>query len=62
MKYFLLAIIFAGIFCQSVRKGVQDKVVTKVEQLPINALPTNFTWSNVNNTNFLTLVRNQHIP
>lgn len=44
------------------RKGVPDDVKTKIEQLPVDALPTNFTWSNVNNTNFLTLIRNQHIP
>lgn len=25
-------------------------------------LPTDFTWANVNNTNFMTTIRNQHIP
>lgn len=31
-------------------------------QLSMDELPANWTWSNVNGTNFLTLVRNQHIP
>lgn len=37
-------------------------VKTEIEQLPIEALPTNFNWNNVNGTNFLTLTKNQHIP
>ena len=28
----------------------------------IDSLPTNFNWGDVNGTNFLTTMRNQHIP
>jgi hypothetical protein len=41
-------------------------VVTKpgepLLQLSADDLPQNFTWSNVNGTNFLTNIYNQHIP
>lgn len=33
-----------------------------LKEIPMNALPANFTWQNVNGTNYLTLVRNQFIP
>ena len=38
----------------------ENRVVKALE--PVDDLPTNFDWSNVNGTNYLTNVRNQHIP
>lgn len=38
------------------------KVDTPLETKPFTDLPTTFWWGNVNNTNFLTFQRNQHIP
>jgi len=38
----------------------QNRVVKPLE--PVDDVPTNFDWSNVNGTNYLTNVRNQHIP
>ena len=37
-------------------------VVTPLEITPMANLPANFFWGNVNNTNFMTYQRNQHIP
>lgn len=36
--------------------------LTPLTPILIEDLPTNFWWGNVNNTNFLTVQRNQHIP
>lgn len=35
---------------------------TPLKQYPINDLPETFEWSNVNGTNYLTVLKNQHIP
>jgi len=39
-----------------------SKVKTQIPRLSKLQLPKQWLWSNVNNTNFLTIVRNQHIP
>lgn len=38
------------------------KVETELKKVPLEDLPKNFWWGNVNQTNFLTVQRNQHIP
>ena len=37
-------------------------VLTKIPQIPLQDLPKSFWWGNVNNTNYLTIQKNQHIP
>jgi cathepsin X len=43
-------------------KDVEPVIKTEIPQLSVEALPANFSWHNVNGTNFLTVARNQHIP
>lgn len=38
------------------------KVRSPLKQIPYRDLPQNFTWGNVNGTDYLTIGRNQHIP
>lgn len=40
----------------------KPKVETELKQIPLEDLPKNFWWGNVNHTNYLTVQRNQHIP
>lgn len=48
------------------RKNVTPKELrpsfVREELKMIEAVPTNFTWGNVNGTNYLTNIRNQHLP
>ena len=44
------------------QENVQTVVTEELQQIPYTDLPANFTWSNINGQNLLTLVRNQHIP
>jgi cathepsin X len=41
-------------------KTFKPTVLTQIPQL--QDIPKNFWWGNFNNTNFLTVQRNQHIP
>lgn len=36
--------------------------VVKEKLTPVDGLPANFTWSNVDGMNYLTEVKNQHLP
>lgn len=43
--------------------GLKPSVIkSEPPRLPAEQLPTNWLWSDVNGTNFLTVARNQHIP
>lgn len=37
-------------------------IITPLPKLPPESFPANFTWGDINGTNYLTIVRNQHIP
>jgi cathepsin X len=43
-------------------KDVEPLIKTERPLLSLEALPANFSWDNVNGTNYLTIARNQHIP
>lgn len=65
IHFICLSLLIASAFSQACsRKPEQIVEVIKkpLEKLPPEAIPANFTWASVNGTNFLTLVRNQHIP
>merc|ERR1740117_1055557 len=44
------------------RSGAHLKTPQPHTYLKAQDLPTDFTWKNVNNTNYMTTIRNQHIP
>jgi len=61
----LLSIFIIGAFsqgCYVKNNNVRPVVTEELEQIPLDSLPANFTWGNINGINYLTLVRNQHIP
>ena len=66
----ILALLLAVGFCFDVsmyRNHIHNYnftplVKTPLEPIPMEDIPTNFFWGNVNKTNFLTYQRNQHIP
>jgi len=43
-------------------KSENREGVIKNELTPVENLPANFTWSNVDGVNYLTEVKNQHLP
>lgn len=43
-------------------QNFKPRVTEPIKKLESTAIPNNFWWGNVNNTNFLTYQRNQHIP
>lgn len=40
----------------------KPRITEPLKKLDTSDIPDNFWWGNVNNTNFLTYQRNQHIP
>jgi len=42
--------------------NVKPLIKTPLKNIPLADIPINFFWGDVNNTNFLTYQRNQHIP
>lgn len=69
LKYLILILLISCILgkfhhssCYVKSSSVEEKIITPLTQLPPSALPTTFDWGNVNNTNFLTVTKNQHIP
>ena len=61
-----LALLFATVYSQGnidiPFEELPSKVKTHLPRLSKEQLPQQWLWSNVNDTNFLTLIRNQHIP
>jgi hypothetical protein len=64
MKTFALALISAVALGQGLLKDVENRPAPKVTKplTPVDDLPSEWLWNNVNGTNYLTNVRNQHIP
>ncbi len=70
MRSLLVIALFLGVSLASVRDGghacrrKSTKPITPVIKSPLEpvALPDQWIWNNVNNTNYLTNLRNQHIP
>ena len=65
--YFLLALVVLSVDVSKYRNHIPSKdykphVINPLKSLPLEALPTNYWWGNVNGTNYLTFQRNQHIP
>lgn len=48
--------------CYKPQKEVPSLIKEPLPLLSLEDLPTEWLWSNVNGTNFLTVARNQHIP
>jgi hypothetical protein len=42
--------------------NVRERIFTPITEYPASSLAGNFTWSDVNGTDFLTIAKNQHIP
>ena len=45
-----------------VRNFNRDPAHVRESLTPFNGLPESWNWNNVNDTNYMTAVRNQHIP
>ena len=41
---------------------IKDVIKTQTKQINIEKLPTSFSWADHNGTNFLTIIKNHHIP
>lgn len=65
-KLLLAVVILCGLALayenELMSKPKDYKPVVLKDLIKVNNIPTNFDWSNVNGTNFLTVTKNQHIP
>ena len=71
MKSFALAALVAAVSARNRKVSVDypsyipnftEQGVVRETLTPVNDLPEQWIWNNINGTNFLTNVRNQHIP
>lgn len=51
-----------GCYVHVPRDQLKDVIKTPLKYLPKDQLPEQWLWNDVNGTNYLTLLRNQHIP
>ncbi|EGR34021.1 papain family cysteine protease, putative [Ichthyophthirius multifiliis] len=61
-KIYLIFIQIVFVISQSQPPHKFYKPLIKTQKNFTGLLPENFSWQNVNNTNFLTVTKNQHIP
>ena len=63
--FFLIGLVFISSHNFKVCRRGNDPQISviksKIPQLSLDQLPLTHEWNNVNNTNFLTLTKNQHV-
>eukprot|EP00828_Plagiopyla_frontata_P016248 TRINITY_DN211_c0_g1_i5.p1 TRINITY_DN211_c0_g1~~TRINITY_DN211_c0_g1_i5.p1 ORF type:complete len:600 (+),score=86.47 TRINITY_DN211_c0_g1_i5:195-1994(+) len=63
MKTILVILFFiTAVYSQGRKPRSETPNTYQGELIPVNQLPANYSWSNINGTNYLTITRNQHIP